>query len=139
MLAMRLSSPKRIVRMYWARGGASMPHQLLGGQDEGHLVGEAAEPVDPVDERRDLRVGADLGELLVAAVHVAGHGLGRDHLLAVELGHDAQRPVRGRVLRPDVERHALGLEVDVDAVVRRCSGERRGAGADRRGSRWQPA
>ena len=46
-------------------------HQLLGGEDERHLVGEAAEPVDAVDQRRDLRERADLGELLVAAVHVA--------------------------------------------------------------------
>ena len=46
-------------------------HQLLGGEDEGHLVGEAAQPVDAVDQGRDLRVGADLGELLVAPVHVA--------------------------------------------------------------------
>ena len=29
-------------------------HQLLGGEDERHLVGEAAEPVDAVDERRHL-------------------------------------------------------------------------------------
>ena len=52
-------------------------HQLLGGEDERHLVGEAAEPVDAVDERGDLRVGADLGELLVAPVHVARDRLGR--------------------------------------------------------------
>ena len=31
-------------------------HQLLGGEDERDLVGEAAQPVDAVDERRDLRV-----------------------------------------------------------------------------------
>ena len=81
-------------------------HELLGREDERDLVGEAAQPVDAVDQRRDLRVGADLGELLVAAVHVAGERLGRDDLLAVELGHDAQRAVGGRVLRTDVERHA---------------------------------
>ena len=69
-------SSNRIVRMHWARGGASMLHQLLGGEDERHLVGEAAEPVDAVDQRGDLRVGADLGELLVAAVHVAARRLG---------------------------------------------------------------
>ena len=74
-------------------------HQLLGGEDERHLVGEAAQPVDAVDQRGDLRVGADLGELLVAAVHVAHDRLGRDDLLAVELGDDAQRAVGGRVLR----------------------------------------
>jgi hypothetical protein len=71
MLAMRLSS-NRIVRIHWARGGRLDLHQLLGGQDERHLVGEAAQPVDAVHQRGDLRVGAHLGELLVAPVHVAG-------------------------------------------------------------------
>ena len=106
-------------------------HQLLGGEDERHLVGEAAQPVDAVDQRRDLRVGADLGELLVAAVHVAGDGLARHDLLAVELGHDAQRAVGGRVLRADVEGHALGLEVDVEPVVGGLGRDGRRAGRDR--------
>ena len=122
MLAMRLSS-NRIVRMCWARGGASMLHQLLGGEDERHLVGEAAEPVDAVDERGDLREGAHLGELLVAAVHVAGRRLGPHHLLAVEAHDDAQRAVGGRVLRADVEGHPLGLELDVEAGVGGLAGD----------------
>ncbi len=92
-------------------------HQLLGGEDERHLVGEAAQPVDAVDERRHLRVGADLGQLLVAAMHVAHDRLGAHHLLAVELGDDAQGAVGGRVLRTDVEGHALGLELDVDPGI----------------------
>src|SRR3546814_7806737 len=36
-------------------------HELLGSEDEGHLVGEAAEPVDAVHQRGDLRVGAEIG------------------------------------------------------------------------------
>ena len=104
-------------------------HELLGGEDERHLVGEAAQPVDAVDQRGDLRVGADLGELLVAPVHVAGDGLGRDDLLAVELGDDAQRAVGGRVLRADVEGHALGLELDVDPGVGGLAGDVRPAAA----------
>ncbi len=98
-------------------------HQLLGGEDERHLVGEAAQPVDAVDQRGDLREGADLGELLVAAVHVAGDRLGPHHLLAVEAGDDAQRAVRGRVLGADVEGHALGLELDVEARVGGLGGD----------------
>ena len=98
-------------------------HQLLGGEDERHLVGEAAQPVDAVDQRGDLREGADLGELLVAAVHVAGARLGPHHLLAVEADDDAQRAVRGRVLRADVEGHALGLELDVEARVGGLGGD----------------
>ena len=98
-------------------------HQLLGGEDERHLVGEAAEPVDAVDQRRDLRVGADLGELLVAAVHVAGRRLGPHDLLAVEAHDDPQRAVGRRVLRADVEGHALGLELDVEAGVGGLAGD----------------
>ena len=98
-------------------------HQLFGGEDERHLVGEAAQPVDAVDQGGDLREGANLGELLVAAMHVAGHRLGPHHLLAVEAGDDAQRAVRGRVLRADVEGHALRLELDVEARVGRLSSD----------------
>src|ERR1700752_1170515 len=97
------------VRMYWARGGDA--HQLFGRQDEGDLVAEAAQPVDPVYERGHLRVVADLAQLLVAAVHVAGDGVGPHDLFAVEADDHAQRAVGGRVLRADVQRHALGLEL----------------------------
>ena len=50
-------------------------------------------------------------------MHVAHQRLGGDDLLAVELAGDAQRAVRGRVLRADVERHVAGVEFDVDAGV----------------------
>ena len=46
-----------------------------------------------------------------------------DDLLAVELGDDAQRAVGGRVLRADVEGHALGLELDVDPGVGGLAGD----------------
>ena len=99
-------------------------HQLLGGQDEWHLVGETSEPVDAIDEGVDLRIGANLGELLVTAMHVAAHRFGGDHLLAIEASDDAQRAMGGRVLRSHVEGHALGLEVEIDAVVDGLGGER---------------
>ena len=53
------------------------PHELLGREDERHLVGEAAEPVDAVDERVIWAYVRTSVELLVAAVHVARHRLGR--------------------------------------------------------------
>ena len=113
---MRLSSV-RIVRMYdGARRGLD-PHQLLGGVDERHFVGEARQPVDAVDERGDLRVGAELGELLVATVHVPDHRVGGDHTLAVEPHDEAERAVRRRVLRPEVEDHVAGVELDVHLRV----------------------
>jgi hypothetical protein len=65
MLAMRLSSKRIGADPLGPRRRLDL-HQLLGGEDERHLVGEAAQPVDAVDEGGDLRVGAHLGELLVA-------------------------------------------------------------------------
>ncbi len=100
-------------------------HQLLGGVDERHLVRERREPVDAVDQRRDLRVGAVLGELLVAAVHVPDDRVGRDDALAVEAHDEAQRPVRRRVLRPDVEHHVAGVELDVHLRVGEMPVDRR--------------
>ena len=96
-------------------------HELLGGQDERHLVGKAAKPVDAVDECGYLRVGADFGELLVAPVHVAHHRIGRHHLFAIKLGDDAQRSMGGGVLRADVEGHALGFDLEVDASIGRLA------------------
>ena len=92
-------------------------HELLGRGDERHLVRERRQPVDAVDQRRDLRVGAVLGELLVAAVHVADDRIGRDDALAVEAHDEPQRAVRRRVLRPDVEHHVAGVELDVHLRV----------------------
>ena len=103
--------------MYCARGGASMPMSCSARVDERHLVGEARQPVDAVDQRGDLRVGAELGELLVAAVHVADHRVGRDDALAVEAHDEAQRAVGRRVLRPEVEDHVAGVELDADLRV----------------------
>ena len=101
-------------------------HQLLGGQDEGHLVGEVAEPVDAVHQRGDLRIGANLAQLLVAPVHVARRRVGPHDLLAVEPDDDAKRAVGGRVLRPDVEGHPLGLQLDVHPGIGRLPSDVRG-------------
>jgi hypothetical protein len=60
------------------------------------------------DER--LARVAVLRELLRAAVHVADHGLRATDHLSVELEDDAEHPVGGGVLRPDVEDHLLGLQ-----------------------------
>ena len=51
--------------------------QLLGGHDERDLVGIPGHPVDAVDQGGDLRVGPDLGQLFVAAMHVPDHPAGR--------------------------------------------------------------
>ena len=109
-------SSVRMVRMYSARRGLDA-HEQLGAVHERDLVGEARQPVDAVDERRDLRVRAELGELFVAAVHVADDGVGRDDALAVEADDEPQRAVRGRMLRAEVEDHVAGVELDVHLRV----------------------
>ena len=94
-------------------------HQLFSCEDERRFVGKAASPVDPVDQRRDLRVRANLSELLVAAVHVTHDGFGNNNLLTIELRDDTKRAVCRRVLRADVEGHTLGLDLDVYAGIGR--------------------
>ena len=120
------------MRIHAARRRRLDIHQLLRRKDEGHLIGEAAHPVDAVDQCGDLRVGADLGELLVAAVHVTHDRIGSDDLLAVELCDDAQRAVGSRVLGTDVEGHALGFDLHVDTGVGRLGGDIGSAARDRR-------
>src|SRR5262249_4804586 len=85
------------------------------------------QPVDPVDQGGDLGVGADLGELLVATVHVAADDVGGDDLLAVQFGDQPQRAVGGRMLRTEVQGHLLGLQLDVDPGVGRLGGDIRQA------------
>ena len=63
-------------------------HKFFGRQDERHLVGETADPVDAVDQRGDLGVGTHLGEFFISPVHVPHDGFRRDDLLAVEAGND---------------------------------------------------
>ena len=93
------------------------PHELLGPVHERNFVREARQPVDAVDERRHLGIRAELGELLVPAVHVPDHRIGREDALAVEAHDETQRAVGGRVLRPEVEDHVAGVELDVDLRV----------------------
>ena len=67
-------------------------------------------------DRRVLRVGQRLGELLVAAVQVADHRVHADNRFALEREDGAEHPVGRGVLRPHVHGEALAarvLEVDL--------------------------
>ena len=108
-----------------ARGGASMSISASAAWMNGTSLAKLEQPVDPVDQRRDLRVGAELGELLVAAVHVPDDRVGGDHALAVEAHDEAQRAVGGGVLRPEVEDHVAGVELDVHLRVGQVPVDRR--------------
>ena len=83
--------------------------EALGGDDERDLVGVAGDPVDPIDQGRYLGIGAHLGDLLVATVHVSDHRLHVGGPLAVDLGDEPENPVGRGVLGPDVEGHVGGL------------------------------
>ncbi|CAB4558341.1 unannotated protein [freshwater metagenome] len=56
-------------------------------------------------------------------MHVATHRFGGDDLFAIKTSDDAQRAVCSRMLRTHVEGHALGFEIEVDAIVNGLGGE----------------
>ena len=114
-----------IVRIHCARSGTSMPSEPLHRDRPPELVVERADSQSwRFISTRTWRGVAVLGELLGGAVHVADHRLGARDDLAVELEHHPEHAVRGRVLRPDVEDHLLGLAAAW--WTSRCRGRRRG-------------
>ena len=78
--------------------------QLLDRVMPGDLVGDRRDVVHPIDDGDVLVVVEVFAELLEAGVQVADVGHGLDDGLAVEGEDEAQRGVRGRVLRAEVER-----------------------------------
>ncbi len=70
----------------------------------------------------ELRVRHVLGDLLVAAMQVTDIRPGVDDLFAVEFEHDAQHPVRARVLRPHVEDHLLAGQLFFHHLLRAGGG-----------------
>ena len=103
---MRPSSPA-IVRSTLRARRELDAHQLLGRPVPGELVVDRRRVVHPVDDRDVLVVVEVLAELLEAGVQVADVRRAMDDALAVEFEHEAQRRVRGRVLRAEVERPAI--------------------------------
>ena len=69
-----------------------------------HLVHRRADVVLPVDDRDVLVEVQMLAEFLEPGVQIPDVGRGFFDPLAVELEDEPQRRVRGRVLRPEVER-----------------------------------
>ena len=102
--------------------GHLLVEQPLDRHAEGHRVEVVGEVVHPLDERDHLPVLLVLAGLLDAGVHVADDRLHVAHDLALERGQQAQHAVGGRVVRADVDREQLGLELDLGAVDGRSSG-----------------
>jgi hypothetical protein len=83
--------------------------QLLDRQAVGVLVGHHRHVVEPVHVGQRLDEGLALGELLGRAVEQPDVRVGTLDHLAVELEHEAQHTVRGRVLRAEVQRVVLDV------------------------------
>ena len=92
--------------------------QLLDGVVPGDLVGDRRDVVHPIDDGDVLVEVEVFAELLEATVQVADVGHRLDDRLAVEGEEQAQRGVRGRVLRAEVERPEVLLLGDL--VGQRC-------------------
>jgi hypothetical protein len=95
--------------MYWARSGTSILQQLLDGQAVGLFVGHHRHVVEPVHVGQRLDVGLAFGQFLGGTVQQADMRVGALHHLAVELQHQAQHAVRGRMLRPEIQGVVLDL------------------------------
>ena len=89
---------------------------LLGRQHVGELARHRRDVVGLRRDRRVLRVGQRLGQLLVAAVQIADHRVDADDRFALEREDGAEHAVGRRVLRPHVHRQALAAGVvELDA------------------------
>ena len=72
--------------------------------------------VEPVEIGVGLQVGLVLDQLLGAAVEQPDVRIDALDNLAVELQHEPQHPVRGRMLRPEVDREVPELVLCHDAL-----------------------
>ena len=85
------------------------PEQLLDGEAEGMLLVHRRDVIEPVEIRDRLQVGLGLDQLLGAAVEQPDMRIDALDDLAVELEHEAQDAVGGRVLRPEIDREVAEL------------------------------
>ena len=87
------------------------PEQVLDREHVGVLLGERRDVVEAVEVADALDVGPVLDQLLGAAMQQADVRVGALDDLAVELEHEAQHAVRGRMLGPEVQGVVLEGEV----------------------------
>jgi hypothetical protein len=77
--------------------------QLFDGQAEGVLLIHRRNVVEPIEIGHVLQIGARLHQLLGAAMQQADVRIDAFDHFAVQLQHQAQHAVRGRVLRAEVD------------------------------------
>ena len=89
--------------MSCARSGYLDPKQLFHGEAERVLLVHRRDVVEPVEIGHGLQIGLVLNQLLGAAMEQPNVRIHALHHLAVELEHEAQHTVRGRMLRAEVD------------------------------------
>ena len=77
--------------------------QLLGGEREGMLLVHRRAIVEPVEIGHGLQIGLLLDQLLGAAMKQADMRIDAVDHFTVQLQHEAQNAVRGRMLRTEVD------------------------------------
>ena len=119
--------------------------QLLDGQAEGVLLVHRRDIVQPVQIRHVLQIGARLHQLFGAAVQQADVRIDALDDLAVQLQHQAQHAVGGRVLRAEVDGELAVFHfarvggAGVQVVVEHIHAQRRHGGVSVSHYAWPPA
>ena len=89
--------------MSCARLGTWRPSSFSDRQAEGMLLVHRRDVVEPVEIRHRLQIGLMLDQFLGAAMEQPDMRIDALDDLAVELEHQAQHAVRGRMLRPEID------------------------------------
>ncbi len=97
--------------------GRGDAQQLLDGERIGMLLVHRRDVVEPVEVRDRLQVALVLDQLLGAAMQQADMRIAALDDLAVHLDDEAQHAVGRRVLRPEVHRQGLDLDVGHAALA----------------------
>ncbi len=84
-------------------------HELFDRVMPGHLVGDRRDVIHPIDDGDILIEIEILAQLFEAGMQIADVGNGLDDGFAVERQDEAQRGVRGRMLRTEIERPQILL------------------------------
>jgi hypothetical protein len=81
--------------------------KFLDGEAVTEVVGEWAEVVDTISEGHNLLIELGLAGFLNTGVEITDFGIETDDDFPVDLEHEAEHAVGGRVLRSHVKDHVL--------------------------------
>ena len=91
-----------------------MPHQLLDRQGPTEIHVHRRQVVEPVGVGDPLAGREVLADLLGTAVEIPDVGLGLRDDFTIGSQHQPQHAMRARVLRPHVDEHLVGTDVELD-------------------------